>query len=140
MSTNLTRVIYLSSATTPFSKQDLRDLLELCRTRNAPKNITGLLLYRDGNFMQIIEGPENEVSALYQRIEVDRRHSTVIRVIKEDISERYFENWSMGFKDLEQETSECQDGFDNLINRPREAMSQRDFPRSVAAFVGTFLR
>lgn len=140
MSTPLTRVIYLSSAAQPFSLQGLHDLLEHCRANNQRNDITGLLLYRDGSFMQAIEGPEDVVDELYQRIEADRRHSTIIRVVKEEISERYFEDWSMGFQDLEQESCERRAGFDDLMNHSQADSSARDFPRSVAAFVKTFLR
>ncbi len=138
MSVSLARVIYLSSATNPFSTQALRDLLEHCRTRNKRNDITGLLLYREGGFMQVIEGPEVAVDKLYTQIQVDCRHSNVIRVIKEDIQQRYFSSWSMGFKDVAQESVEQQEGFDALMNQPQANLATRDFPRSVDAFVQTF--
>lgn len=140
MTAQLTRLIYLSSATRQFSKQNLRDLLAHCRDRNEPKDVTGLLLYRDGSFLQVIEGPESAVDTLYHEIKIDNRHGNVIRVIKEDITERYFKSWSMGFKDMEQETAECRAGFDALMNQPQAILTEREFPRSVAAFVKTFVR
>jgi hypothetical protein len=43
---------YVSSAVHPFSPRELRDLLEECNDNNRARGITGLLLCKDGNFMQ----------------------------------------------------------------------------------------
>ncbi len=54
-------LVYVSSATRPFSGEDLRALLETCRKDNAELGVTGMLLYKDGNFMQVLEGDEDAV-------------------------------------------------------------------------------
>ena len=67
-------LVYVSAAVTWFSESELRALLTSARFRNEHAGITGMLLYKDGNFMQALEGPEDAVRALYRRIEGDRRH------------------------------------------------------------------
>ena len=93
-------LIYVSSAAQPFSDQELVDLLEVCNRKNRLVRVTGMLLYKDGNFMQILEGPEDAVRALYSRIEIDPRHRGAIKLLDETIAERDFKNWSMGFRNL----------------------------------------
>lgn len=91
------RVIYLSSATKPLSDEEISLLLTVSRKRNLENNITGLLLYADGNFIQIIEGNEVDVNLLFDKIQKDSRHKNVITVVNEKIKKRSFSDWSMGY-------------------------------------------
>jgi hypothetical protein len=93
-------LIYVSSATKLFSDQDLVALLEQSRTKNARLDLTGMLLYKDGNFMQVLEGPDQAVVQLYDTIERDERHHQVMRLLRRTIAEREFASWSMGFRNL----------------------------------------
>ena len=61
-------VAYASSASTDFSPEELTDLLAVSRARNAAAGVTGLLVYKGGNFLQALEGPEDAVRATMQRI------------------------------------------------------------------------
>jgi len=67
-------LIYVSSAVTEFSKSELVDLLESCHANNANLGVTGMLLYKDGNFMQALEGNEDVVRGLHAKIALDPRH------------------------------------------------------------------
>jgi len=64
-------LVYVSSATRPFSEEDLRVLLETCRKNDAELGVTGMLPYKDGNFMYVLEGDEGAVRGLYERIAAD---------------------------------------------------------------------
>ena len=64
-------LVYVSSATRPFSGEDLRVLLVTCRKDNTELGVKGMLLYKDGNFMQVLEGEEGAVRGLYERIAAD---------------------------------------------------------------------
>jgi hypothetical protein len=76
---------------------ELNNLLEMARVNNKTKSITGLLLYIDGDFIQIIEGDDFEVNNLYSNIQFDKRHKNIICVSDEKITKRQFPEWSMGF-------------------------------------------
>ncbi len=95
--THLTHCIYASAACQPFDGAALRGLLENSRAHNEQAGITGMLLYADGSFFQVIEGPAEAVSALFARIAADPRHEQVTRIIEEPIARRRFADWSMGF-------------------------------------------
>lgn len=91
------RIIYLSSAVELFSDEEINGLLTLSREKNLKYNITGLLLYSEGNFMQIIEGEKDDIQNLYGNIKKDLRHKNIITVINEPITKRTFSDWKMGF-------------------------------------------
>lgn len=96
----LAYLTYFSSATRRFSQNDLKHLLEISRRKNAPNRITGLLLYRDGHFLQYLEGPADNVKATYDRIARDLRHDSPRIVGSGQIRRRMFPEWSMGYKNL----------------------------------------
>jgi hypothetical protein len=98
------RIIYSSSATTPFSEQQLDELLQVSRRNNLAADITGMLLYKDGNFMQTLEGPEIAVQRLVEKIRSDPRHRNFTTLMEGTILERSFGSWSMGFKKITKET------------------------------------
>ena len=83
------------------STEDLLFLLEQSREKNRRIGITGILLYKDGNIMQMIEGEKQVVLELFETIKKDRRHKDVFQVIAGDIQQRNFENWSMGFLNMD---------------------------------------
>lgn len=90
------QILYRSRATQPFSEIQLQELLAWSRAHNTSLLITGLLLYSDGRFVQVLEGPEAAVLALYARIQNDPRHSQVVTVRQGLCAERRFADWTMG--------------------------------------------
>jgi len=83
-------LVYVSSAVTPFSSSDLAALLTKCHERNTATGITGMLLYKDGNFMQVLEGEEPAVRTVYARIGKDPRHRGLITLLEGRQERRQF--------------------------------------------------
>jgi hypothetical protein len=94
--TELLSIIYVSSAVNPFSDAELDALLVDARTFNKAADITGVLLYADGNFMQCLEGPTDSVLRAYDRILSSRRHKGLIEFNRSNIEARSFDSWKMG--------------------------------------------
>ncbi len=92
--------VYVSSAVRLLSDEELAALLETSRRNNAKRDITGMLLYKDGNFMQFLEGPKESVCALLATIKTDPRHRGMIVLMQSEHPDREFSDWSMGFKAL----------------------------------------
>ena len=93
-------LIYVSHAADGLKSSDLHDILNKAHQVNANLGITGLLLYKNKRFMQLIEGQEDAVRGLYQKILQDPRHRDLI-VLQEDTEpERQFPGWSMAFRNL----------------------------------------
>lgn len=92
------RLVYVSTAIEKFSEAQLQQILSVSRENNAKLNVTGVLLYDDGNILQVLEGEKNTLRQLYGKITQDHRHYGCI-ILQDTPSEtRSFENWSMGFK------------------------------------------
>ena len=91
---------YFSSASERFNQSALKQLLEISRRNNAPRGITGLLLYRDGQFLQYLEGPQDAVGTTYEHIRMDIRHHSARLVGKGRLEGRIFPQWWMGYRNL----------------------------------------
>lgn len=95
---DLFSLVYSSAATEPFTPDALDDLLAHSRDRNRADDITGLLLYRRGRFVQFIEGPEAAVRAALARIRADPRHENVRVLIDGFSPTRQLPDWTMGYE------------------------------------------
>ncbi len=93
----LYELLYTSVAKRSMSSLELIELLEQSREKNLRLNITGLLVYHNREFMQIIEGEKETVLELYDTIANDERHTSVKTFWERSISERGFSKWAMGF-------------------------------------------
>lgn len=94
---NLIHLIYVSTAVQEFSAEDLLQLLDQARTKNARLGLTGMLLYTENNFFQVLEGDPVVVDELFQTISHDERHMKMVTIIREPIAKRSFGEWTMGF-------------------------------------------
>ncbi len=94
------QVSYISSSTRPMSVEDLKSLLAECRAYNREHGITGMLLYYNSTFMQVLEGEEDEIDSLIERIRKDSRHTEVKLIDRRSIEQREYGDWSMGLKVL----------------------------------------
>ncbi|NDB10617.1 MAG: BLUF domain-containing protein, partial [Betaproteobacteria bacterium] len=108
------RVTYLSQATEPFSARALVDLLEHCREKNPRLGVTGVLIYANGTFLQVIEGDEAAVDRLMAVIERDSRHTNVKIVRRESVTSRQYSDWSMGFERVTDRTLQEIPGLRNF--------------------------
>ncbi len=93
----LIQCIYSSAATTEFAEHEIPQLLEKIRAANANRGISGMLLYVEGSFFQVLEGEAEHVDILFQSISADPRHKHVTLIIREALAARSFGEWTMGF-------------------------------------------
>lgn len=75
-----------------------------------------MLLYKDGNFMQVLEGPDTAVKERFDRISQDPRHKGVIVLLKEQVANRQFPDWSMGFQNLRDVDLRQMPGYRDFVN------------------------
>jgi hypothetical protein len=115
-------LVYVSSATELFTPAQLDALLERSRENNAKRSVTGLLLYRDGNFMQLLEGDEATVQSLYRQIASDFRHHGCQVLLTSEADQRMFTEWSMAFRRVEA-SEDLPDGYSEFL---RDTASSSD--------------
>jgi hypothetical protein len=97
---SLIHLTYASVATGDFDTAQLTELLQQSRRANELAGLTGMLLYSDGNFFQLLEGEPAAVDALYAKLHLDKRHKQLTLIIREPIPKRDFADWSMGFSNV----------------------------------------
>jgi Sensors of blue-light using FAD len=101
---SLHSIAYVSSAVNMFSEAELELLLQQVRRRNIELEITGLLLYSTGNFMQVLEGSKTGVQSVFASIARDPRHRRVVTIMDEPIESREFSEWAMAFRTVDAPT------------------------------------
>jgi len=94
-------MVYISSAKLGLTEGEIINIVEDARVNNRKNEVTGLLLFNSGNFMQVVEGCVPNVENLYEKIRQDNRHTEVKLLLKESITHRNFSAWTMGFKNIE---------------------------------------
>ncbi|HEX3863720.1 MAG TPA: BLUF domain-containing protein [Stellaceae bacterium] len=112
----LLSLVYVSSAREVFRPEDLAELLQHSRRNNARAGITGLLLYVGGNFMQALEGADDAVDELYDRISRDQRHTGVQLIVRLPIERRLYPDWAMAFHSAEDLPSDIRDGISTFLD------------------------
>lgn len=132
------RVMYISTALIDFTDSELEKLLENARKNNTVNGITGLLVIKGRTFLQCLEGEKNEIIKTFEKIKNDKRHTSIIKIVEEEASERYFPDWSMGYKNIRNftniESKKLKD-FSNRLNS--EYFSESDIPQVFKEFVET---
>ena len=94
---DLVELSYLSEAVSDMSFLGLMRLLEAARAYNLKNGVTGILLYDNQQFGQIIEGERTNVMKVWKRIQDDKRHHRVELLEIREISERSFPDWLLRF-------------------------------------------
>lgn len=135
---SLYRIVYVSAAAESFSKSALLELLTQARDKNQRLGVTGMLLYKDGDFIQLLEGEEPVVKDLYGTIRTDFRHSGTIVLDEGKIDARLFSDWSMGFRDLSDPAVQATPGFSPFMNTPLVAESFANDPSGCLQLLAVF--
>ena len=94
-------LVYKSDALVELDRYELNALLHQARAKNKRLKITGLLLYADKHFIQVLEGEEQRVLSLYKEIQHDSRHTKIEVLMENAIDKRMFPDWSMGYRKID---------------------------------------
>ena len=123
MPSQLIQCIYASAASRVMETKELADLLQVARENNVQLGLTGMLLYAEGSFFQVLEGPADVVDALYNKIERDKRHHQMTLVIREPIPKRCFDAWTMGFYKVSRKELAGMSGVNDFFGSDRAMVS-----------------
>ncbi|MBD2177721.1 BLUF domain-containing protein [Pseudanabaena sp. FACHB-1998] len=90
------RLTYISSFSRSLSKREIEAIGHISQTNNSREGITGVLLSCNSIFFQILEGDEDCIDRLYEKILRDDRHNGILCLKSEqNVSTRKFPDWSM---------------------------------------------
>ena len=129
------QLLYASNTSRNVSDTVLGDILAASRRNNAAAGVTGMLLYVEGGFMQILEGEDAAVTAVYDRIAQDKRHWNT-QLLLDRQAPRAFGDWSMGFE-------RPKPGDAGIFSITRDAIAGKltpEAPREIMTLLTTFYR
>ena len=132
------QLIYVSGAANPLSRRDVRSLARAAAKRNERLGITGLLLYKDQRFMQILEGDVAAVGGLFEGIRNDSRHHGVFVLSRRFIMFRQFPDWSMRLAEPEEIVHDESEIHDRLFSGSDASHSARNFATETWTFLNAF--
>lgn len=132
------QLLYRSKARAGLSQADLVAILKASRKNNPARGISGLLIYRDGYFLQILEGPEEAVAERFAVIVRDERHEAVELLNRGKAKQRLFGSWAMGYLD---EKSKASNVKTEVLNQLHDFALRRQLPKdekTILAILNSF--
>lgn len=111
----LIHIIYVSRAEEGVGKDDIINILKIARDNNEKLGITGMLLFDGSGFFQVLEGEKTVLENLFKKLANDKRHSQVIKLIEEEIPERAFQEWTMGYSEINKKEMNATEGMNDFF-------------------------
>ncbi|RYZ60488.1 MAG: BLUF domain-containing protein [Proteobacteria bacterium] len=130
MSEKIFQLAYFSYANKILAEDELFALIDSAQVNNKKKSLTGMLVYNSGYFLQLLEGPEDVVKALMDKIVLDTRHNNVRKIFDNSTDKRIFGNWYMAYKNLDFLNHLLRQRVENLISqlaKSNQLQSKEDF-------------
>lgn len=119
----LVAIAYISASVLPPTPAQLDALLLDAREFNASVGVTGVLLHNDGTFFQYIEGPDDGIARVYDRIRRSHLHAGIVELFNARERTRQFEQWHMGFCEAPRTTLQAL--TDSAWRATYESLSER---------------
>jgi hypothetical protein len=99
--TSLQEILYISTLAADAPIRVVADIAGRARSTNRAMGITGLLVFDGMHFCQQLEGSQQEVAALMERIHQDPRHTHVAVLHNAPLDKRRFKRFSLGYTSAE---------------------------------------
>jgi Sensors of blue-light using FAD len=96
----LSQLVYVSNRKANCTPEEIEKILASCKKNNPPLNITGVLLYSDTKFIQLVEGDAKVITTLYDKIKTDPRHDKTMMISYNPIQLKSFPSWHMGARKI----------------------------------------
>lgn len=114
----LHQLIYMSKLATDDSV--LNSIHSHAVRNNTARTMTGMLLFAQGRFLQVLEGERKDVQHTFEKIKEDQRHDHVTLIADRPIVERSFSHWNMGFKALSENEAKANAELMVFFSQPLE--------------------
>lgn len=115
------QLLYVSTATKPFNTFELISMLNEGRRRNATLNINGMMLYKNGGFVHLLEGQKTAVKTLHREISNDKCHTDLVTIFERECPKGVFNDWSMGFDSQTNTLCHTLPGFTTFLDTPLDS-------------------
>jgi hypothetical protein len=136
---HLFQVLYSSTIQGLDHQKLIEEILLQSRKNNKKNDLSGILLFRNGDFLQLLEGDKINVYHTLKKIRDDNRHKGMKILFEGEIQKRVFEGWQMAFKSDKDDTLELQSKVQELISS-RGISSNLDLINTLNHFYFTRVR
>ncbi len=130
-------LVYISSTQQSMSQQEIQNILTASRRNNERNDITGVLLYAECGFIQVLEGRKHHIDQTYRKILCDPRHNNILVLYREAVNERSFPQWVMACQEIK--NSEDYDGLFTLNQKSLSQLDLKNARRDVYSLLQSFL-
>jgi len=125
----LAQLTYVSDRNSNCTDEEIKKILSVAEKYNPLLKITGVLLYTDTKFIQMLEGDAKLISGLYTKIKLDKRHCNFWMISFGPIDKKSFPSWHMGARKIEGSlvdfksdiSKEDEIIFNNMLNGKEES-------------------
>ena len=107
-------LIYISAAKPGVDEVEMHEILTVAVKNNEAHDVTGLLVYHDGMFIQMLEGEKQDVELIFEKIQKDERHFDIRTLSKGTSEKRHFPNWRMALEVTHEKTFRQLEAFEGL--------------------------
>lgn len=114
-------LLYISEAVSPMSSIELNQIRETSARNNAEMDITGILFYSAGHFVQLLEGDAEQIHSLFEKIATDPRHHNIKLLVFKPVADRLFGDWNMGLLDLTEQGERERRDLEELVKIASES-------------------
>lgn len=111
------QVLYISKLVKGQPLSTIDDILNVSRKNNAINNVSGVLLFRNGEFLQLLEGDKLDVYYTLKKIRDDKRHTGLEILHEGEIQHKLFDKWSMAYKPEGEKNPEINDRVTELFQK-----------------------
>ncbi|MCK8522202.1 BLUF domain-containing protein [Aquimarina sp. D1M17] len=90
-------ISYVSTINPQVSDMNVTELMDHVKHRNTDLEITGILIYSEGNFFQVLEGEKDIIHSIFNKIKNDTRHYNIIKILDKEIEDHSFSKYHSSF-------------------------------------------
>ena len=90
-------ISYVSTVSPNLTEQEIKEVLNFSQNLNIETNITGILLYSEGNFFQVLEDKKKLLLSLFEKIKADPRHYNILTIFEKDVKITQFNTYKISF-------------------------------------------
>ncbi len=135
----LSRLVYMSNAAANFKADDVLQILDTSRRNNAAAALSGVLIFHERRFFQVLEGDRHALVTCFNRIARDKRHANTVVLESGDAQARAFGNWRMAYARVEELPPECRHAVFSLYDMVPRNSEDRGNDEAVRLRVRDFL-
>ena len=107
-------IVYVSTASEELDESDIKKILDYSKDWNNTHNVSGILLFSEGNFFQVIEGEGGTIESLFQNIKTDKRHKNLIKIFEKEINKEAYDGYESDF--ISEETRYASSKLDHYLD------------------------